>query len=50
VVYLQPIPEPVLTGQTNADLAAYAVELRYALKLANSDKRALQAWAEEAAK
>jgi hypothetical protein len=45
-VYLQTVPEPQLTGRTNADLAIYTVELLAALRLANSDKVALKAWAD----
>ena len=44
-VYLQDVPEPVLKGKTNGDLAAWALELRQALALANSDKAALREWA-----
>ena len=30
--------------ETNGDLAAWAVELRAALRLANEDKKALREW------
>ncbi|UQZ90709.1 hypothetical protein C4J81_16460 [Deltaproteobacteria bacterium Smac51] len=43
-VYLQEIPEPQLTGRTNGDLARWALELREALRQANSDKNALRDW------
>lgn len=43
-VYMQEIAEPKLTGKTNADIANYAVELKSALRLANSDKAALRQW------
>ena len=43
-VYLQEAPEPELKGGTNADLAQWALDLRAALRLANSDKRALREW------
>jgi hypothetical protein len=46
VVYLQEMPEPKLQGQTNKELAAHVLELREALRLANSDKKALKDWAE----
>ena len=46
-VYLQHIDEPALRGKTNGDLAAWAVELRTALRLANADKKALREWAGE---
>jgi hypothetical protein len=46
VVYLQEVPEPLLTGPTNKALAEWTAELRAALKLANSDKAALREWAE----
>ena len=44
IVYLQTIPEPQFKGKTNADLLAYILDLRQALRLANSDKQALQKW------
>jgi hypothetical protein len=44
IIYFQEIPEPVLFGVTNGDLAKYVIDLREALRLANSDKRALQDW------
>jgi hypothetical protein len=50
VVYLQEIPEPRLQGQTNKALAAHVLDLREALRLANSDKRALKEWAENQTK
>ena len=46
-VYLQDVEEPVLRGKTNGDLAAWAAELRAALRLANADKKALREWARE---
>ncbi len=44
VVYLQEVPEPKMRGKTNGDLLAWALELREALRLANSDKAALRQW------
>jgi hypothetical protein len=44
IVYLQDIPEPQLRGRTNADLAAYVLDLREALRQANSDKKNLRDW------
>ena len=44
VVLLQDVPEPALRGKTNGDLAAWALELREAVRLGNSDKRALREW------
>ncbi|MDR1165761.1 MAG: hypothetical protein LBO66_07795 [Deltaproteobacteria bacterium] len=41
-IYLQEVVEPKLRGKTNADLAAYVLELREALRQANADKRALK--------
>jgi hypothetical protein len=46
---LQTVPVPKLNGKTNGDLAAWALDLRAALRLANSDKKALQKWAVEGA-
>ena len=43
-VLMQEVQEPTLTGKTNADLVRLAVELQSALRLANSDKRALREW------
>lgn len=43
-VLMQDVPEPKLKGQTNAALAAWAVELREALRLSNGDKAALREW------
>jgi len=45
---LQEVPEPVFRGKTNSDLLNYAVSLRQALRLANSDKAALREWVSEA--
>ncbi len=45
-VYLQDVPEPELRGKTNGDLAAWALELRAAVRMGNSDKAALREWAE----
>jgi hypothetical protein len=39
------IPEPVLSGIRNKDLLQYALRLRSALREANADKSALEAWA-----
>jgi hypothetical protein len=47
MVYLEAVPEPKFTGRRNADLAAWALRLRQALRQANSDKAALRAWAAE---
>ncbi len=44
VVYLQDVAEPRLEGKTNGDLAAWAVELRAALRQSNADKKALRDW------
>ena len=44
MVYLQDVPEPVLPGKTVADLSQWALDLKAALRLANSDKRALREW------
>jgi hypothetical protein len=44
-VYLQDVQEPPLRGRTNGALAAWAIELREALRQANSDKAALREWA-----
>jgi hypothetical protein len=38
------VPEPVLTGQTNKDLASWAIALREALRRSNQDKQDLRAW------
>ena len=43
--YLGTVPEPKMRGRTNNDLLAWALDLRQALRLANSDKAALQEWA-----
>ncbi len=43
-VYLQEVPEPLFRGRTNGDLAAWALELRQALRQSNSDKKALRGW------
>ena len=45
-VYLQEVPEPRFVGQNNRHLLAWALELREALRLANSDKAALRDWSE----
>lgn len=47
-ILLQEVPEPVFRGKTNSDLLNYAVSLRQALRLANSDKAALREWVSEA--
>lgn len=44
VVYLQAVPEPEMRGKTNGDLLAWALDLRTALRQANSDKAALRDW------
>ncbi len=46
-VYLQDVPEPERKGRTNGDLAAWALELREAVRMGNSDKAALRKWAAE---
>lgn len=46
LVRLQESAEPRLKGRTNAHLADWALELRGALRQANSDKAALRAWLE----
>lgn len=43
-VYLQDVPEPQMRGKTNGDLAAWALELREAVRMGNSDKAALRTW------
>ena len=48
VVLLQEVPEPKMRGKTNADLLNWALELREALRLANSDKAALRKWINQA--
>ena len=44
VVYLQHVPEPRLNGRTNADLAAWSLNLLRALRQANNDKAGLREW------
>jgi hypothetical protein len=46
VVYLQDVPEPVLVGNTNKDLADYVLGLREALRRSNLDKFHLREWVE----
>jgi hypothetical protein len=46
VVYLQDVPEPALRGQTNQEMLLYMLDLKDALYLANSDKKALRKWAD----
>ena len=46
-VYLQDVEIPRLRGRTNADLAAWSVELAAALKLSNSDKDGLRQWVQD---
>ena len=41
---LQDVPEPKLRGKTNADLVEWALQLREAVRLLNSDKAALRDW------
>ena len=41
-VLLQDVPEPKFRGKTNADLVAWSLELRQALRLANKDKAELR--------
>jgi hypothetical protein len=41
------VAEPQLNGKTNAALAEWAINLRAALRQANSDKAELQTWVEE---
>lgn len=48
VVYMQHIDVPVLQGKTNADLLAWAIDLRSALQQANNDKAAMRKWLETA--
>jgi hypothetical protein len=45
VVYLQDVPEPKMRGRTNGDLLTWALDLRAAVRLGNSDKAALREWA-----
>ena len=47
VVWLQDVPEPVLGGHTNKDLAEWALSLKEALRRANLDKLHLREWAVE---
>ena len=42
------IEEPCMKGNTNFDLAAYAMELAGALKRANASMKALREWADAA--
>ena len=44
VVYMQDVPEPHLKGRTNRDLAAWAIDLREALRRSNLDKLHLREW------
>lgn len=46
-VLLQEVPEPRLRGRTNGDLLSWSLDLREALRLANSDKAALREWANQ---
>lgn len=43
-VYLGTVPEPKMRGKSNADLLAWALDLRGALRVANEDKAALREW------
>ena len=45
-VYLQDVAEPTLQGNTVGDLSQWALDLRTALRLANSDKAKLREWVE----
>ena len=45
-VLMQDVPEPEMRGRTNGDLLAWALELENAVKMGNSDKRALREWAQ----
>lgn len=49
-VYLQEVPEPQFHGRTNGDLLNWSLELRQALRQANSDKAALRGWYDEASR
>ncbi len=44
LVFLQEVPEPAIKGRSNGHLLTWALELREALRLANSDKKALRDW------
>ena len=44
VVWLQDVPEPVLGGRTNKDLAELVMRLQEALRLSNLDKFHLREW------
>ncbi len=46
-VYLQEVPEPQFQGRANRDLAAWALDLKAALRQSNSDKAALRGWYDE---
>jgi type IV pilus biogenesis protein CpaD/CtpE len=48
VAYLQDVPEPILRGKTNKDLAEHVLDLREALRRSNLDKFHLREWAGEA--
>lgn len=50
MVYLESLTVPKLNGPSNADLAAWAIELQAALNQANLDKSALRKWAATAKK
>jgi hypothetical protein len=41
-VYLQDVRPPIFTGTTNADLAAYVLDLRQAVERSNMDKARLR--------
>jgi hypothetical protein len=43
-VYMQAVEEPYLRGRTNRDLAAWALDLRDALRRSNLDKLHLREW------
>ncbi|MGL4208288.1 MAG: Rz1-like lysis system protein LysC [Candidatus Adiutrix sp.] len=49
LIYLQEIPEPQIKTPTNGHMLNWAIELRAALRLANSDKAALRAWSSKGA-
>jgi hypothetical protein len=48
--YLQDYAEPVLKGDKNRDLRDWALDLREANRLHQSDKQALKEWMDEVAK
>lgn len=48
-VLLQQVAEPRFSGGTNGDLLSWALEMRAALRMVNSDKKAIKDWSEQEA-